>query len=46
MENLEELVGSDITWMQERFARFYESDFDHLRTAVTPNANVLEAVEF
>lgn len=44
MESLEKLVGSDITWMQERFARFYETNFDQLRTAVTPNENVLEAV--
>lgn len=45
MENLERLVGSDIKWMQERFMHFYETDFDALREAVTPNANVLEAVQ-
>ena len=45
MENLEALVGSDITWMQDRFMHFYETDFDQLRTAVTPNSNVLEAVK-
>ncbi len=44
MENLQQLVGSDITWMQTRFERFYETDFDHLRAAVTPNPNILEAV--
>ena len=45
MENLEALVGSDITWMQDRFMHFYATDFDQLRTAVTPNSNVLEAVK-
>lgn len=45
MENLKQLVGTDITWMQERFARFYETDFDQLRMAVAPNENILEAVK-
>lgn len=44
MEKLEQLVGSDITWMQERFMRFYETDFDQLKSAVIPNPSVLEAV--
>lgn len=45
MEALQLIVNDDITWMQERFNRFYLNEFDQIRQAVKPNEFVQKAVK-
>lgn len=45
MESLQSLVNEDISWMQERFNRFYLNEFDLIRVAVTPNVSIQKAVK-
>ena len=45
MDALKEIVQEDITWMQERFERFYLNEFDQIKLAVTPNESIQKAVK-
>ncbi len=45
MEALQMIVDEDITWMQERFNKFYLNEFDQIRFAVRPNESIQKAVK-